>query len=634
MFLCIIDFIITGDCDFSRMFNLVDYEGCRYIRHFIILMLALFLITGRDDCLFISSGCFFVFTVDIICNVNSVIWFYSTCIFRCYGCRPFRIVCSEILGCRICCYHHLKRGNLHRCRCSRLSQIIRVHYANIDRLLAFCDMFIFFQIGGPGLTAIIAVLHLIACCQSIDGNGMFLIVIYTGVIHCGNCLVVRANRSSDLKVTVLIRHFVVALKFLSTRDQGLFISTHIFMLRISDNLVTDFLIVRSHSSFLGYSLCCCEGRIFCSVELGHIVCGNSHFKWSNLNHTSLVDRIFIVRIGHTNLYGRIGYISSYRFFCTPILSICTVFDFIPLYSSTDCDGMICCIVNIVVVPYGNILLITDCFGDLQIPWFVSHTVVALICISCSFNYTRIVSNIFRVCIVTTYRIVDLISVKCTRYGCSQVKISARLSVYFRYIVCFDYNRCRCDGYRSGLHNILIIRIAYFDPNLRRSLFYIFILRCIFCPGLAICTVLDSIILLEICNRNCVLVRIISSIVIFHIKVSCCRAVALVDHQSSRYISYRIVSLILRLITRRNNHAFISSGFFRMIFISYIILDLITVIRFVLRSDDCFRCRILFPVILGCILCSYSNLKWSDLYHCIFLNTLVIRIGYFYINRIL
>ena len=131
-----------------------------------------------------------------------------------------------------------------------------------------------------------------------------------------------------------------------------------------------------------------------------------------------------------------------------------------------------------------------------------------------------------------------------------------------------------------------------------------------------------------------LVGIISSIVIYNVKVFGCRTVTLVDHQSSRYISYRIVSFILGLISTRNNHAFVGSGLFRMIFIAYRIFDLITVIRFVLRSDDCFRCRILFPVILGCILCSYSNLKWSDLYHCIFLNTLVIRIGYFYINRIL
>ena len=429
MFLCIIDFIITGDCDFSRMFNLVDYEGCRYIRHFIILMLALFLITGRDDCIFISSGCFFVFTVDIICNVNSVIWFYSTCIFRCYGCSPFRIVCSEILGCRICCYHHLKRGNLNRCRCSRLSQIIWVRHTNINGLCTISHMLIFLQFGCPGLTAIIAVLHLIACCQSIDCNGMFLIVINANILLSGNLLFFRTSCFLDFKITFYIGHFVVALKFLSARNQSLFISSGIFMLWISDDRIIDLLIIRSDRSFLCYSFGCFKGRILFSIVLEHIVCRDGYFKWSNLNHTSLVDRIFIVRIGHTNLYGRIGYISSYRFFCTPILSICTVFDFIPLYSSTDCDGMICCIVNIVVVPYGNILLITDCFGNLQIPWFVSHTVVALICISCSFNYTRIVSNIFRVCIVTTYRIVDLISVKCTRYGCSEL-IATSLSVFF------------------------------------------------------------------------------------------------------------------------------------------------------------------------------------------------------------
>ena len=290
-------------------------------------------------------------------------------------------------------------------------------------------MLIFLQFGCPGLATVIAVLNLVSRQQSVDGNGMFLIVIYTGVIHCGNCLVVRANRSSDLKVTVLIRHFVVALKFLSTRDQSLFISSGIFMFWISDDRVIDLLIIRSDRSFLCYSFGCFKGRILFSIVLGHIVCRDGYFKWSNLNHASLVDRIFIVRIGHTNLYGRIGYISSYRFFCTPILSICTVFDFIPLYSSTDCDGMICCIINALVTFYGNVFFLTGCLGNLQIPWFVSHTVVALICISCSFNYTRIVSNIFRVCIVTTYRIVDLISVKGTRYRCSEL-IATSLSVFF------------------------------------------------------------------------------------------------------------------------------------------------------------------------------------------------------------
>ena len=71
----------------------------------------------------------------------------------------------------------------------------------------------------------------------------------------------------------------------------------------------------------------------------------------------------------------------------------------------------------------------------------------------------------------------------------------------------------------------------------------------------------------------------------------------------------------------------------MIFISYIILDLITVIRFVFRSNNGFRCRIFFSVIFERIFCRYSNLKRSNFYNCVFLGIFIIRIGYFYINGI-
>ena len=166
MCLCVVIILIRiyGNAQFCRTAALVNYERCGYIGHFVV---ALCFFTCWNDYIFVRSGCFLMFTVETIYNLNSVIRFHGSCIRWFYACGPCRIILPKVLGSRICCYRHFKRCNLYSSFLLDYIVVIRVGNSDFDG--RFCHhISVRIQCFAPGCSTVIAVFHLIFRYGSID----------------------------------------------------------------------------------------------------------------------------------------------------------------------------------------------------------------------------------------------------------------------------------------------------------------------------------------------------------------------------------------------------------------------------------------------------------------------------------
>ena len=164
---------------------------------------------------------------------------------------------------------------------------------------------------------------------------IILIRIYGNAQFCRTAALVNYERCG------YIGHFVVALCFFTCWNDCIFISSGCFVMAATYTISKVKSIVWLCSTVFCRCHACRPYRICLSKVLGCCICDYRHLERCNFYRSFLLDHIAVIRVGHTNLDGRLCHNVSVLIQCfAPSCSaIIAVFHLIFRYGSIDFDAV-------------------------------------------------------------------------------------------------------------------------------------------------------------------------------------------------------------------------------------------------------------------------------------------------------